>query len=270
MEISSLSPKGQITIISAMAASESEIQSSPAERALVLGIQLFRVVGGLLLVFFLIETLSSLSDLRLRNPTSELRFASQMTDRIPLGLLGMVLLLCHPRFLRKKPEAWALRLLGTLPMILAGFYLLLIPLTMNAAANYFRNVTANLGLQAEEQVKKVRAVRDTTMNLSPEQQQAMVDRYNRANSKKQPVDLAGFLKTLNDEVKASEARLEQERRSVIGSQERNLYTGQLIQSLKILAGAAAFFLVWKLTEWARPRGQIALGTELGAGRHRRG
>ena len=42
-----------------MAASESEIQSSPAERALVLGIQLFRVVGGLLLAFFLVERLGA-------------------------------------------------------------------------------------------------------------------------------------------------------------------------------------------------------------------
>lgn len=253
-----------------MAVSESEIQASPAERALVLGIQLFRVVGGLLFVYFLIESFSSVADLRLRNPTSELRFASQMTDRIPLGLLGLALLLCHPRFLRLKPEAIGLRILAALPLGLAVFYLLLIPLTMNASANFFRNITANLGLQTEEQVKKVRAVRDTTMNLAPEQQQAMVDRYNRANPKKTPVDLAGFLKTLNDEVKASEARLEQERRSVIGTQQRNLYTAQFVQSLKIFAGAVAFFFLWKLTEWARPRGQIALGTELGAGRHRRG
>ena len=101
-----------------MAVSESEIHSSPAERALVLGIQLFRVVGGLLFAFFLVECLSSLADLRLRNPTAELRFASQMTDRIPLGLLSFCLLLCHPRFLRAKPEALFLKILATLPIAL--------------------------------------------------------------------------------------------------------------------------------------------------------
>jgi len=253
-----------------MAVSESEIQVSPAERALVLGIRLFRFVGGLLLAFFLIECLSSLADLRLRNPASELRFASQMTDRIPLALLGLALLLCHPRFLRKKVEAAALRLLATLPLLLAAGYILLIPLTMFAAANFFRNATYGLEQQVEEQVKKVRAVRDATLNLSPDQQQAMVDNYNRANPKKKPVDLAGFIKTLNDEVKASEVRLEQERRNVIGTQQRNLYASQFVQSLKILLGAIAFFFLWKLTDWARPAGQMALGTELGAGRHRRG
>jgi len=253
-----------------MAVSESEIQVSPAERALVLGIRLFRFVGGLLLTFFLIECLSSLADLRLRNPASELRFASQMTDRIPLALLGLALLLCHPRFLRQKVEAAVLRALSTLSLLLAAGYILLIPLTMFAAANFFRNATYGLEQQVEEQVKKVRAVRDATLNLSPDQQQAMVDRYNRANPKKQPVDLPGFLKTLNDEVKASEARLEQERRKVIGTQQRNLYASQFVQSLKILLGATAFFFLWKLTGWARPAGQMALGTELGAGRHRRG
>lgn len=259
-----------MAIFRAMAVSESEIQVSPAERALVLGIQIFRVVGGLLLAFYALETLASLTDLRLRNPSAELRFASTMTDRIPLGLLGFSLLLCHPRFLRKKPEALLLNVIANLPIALALLYLILIPLTMNAAANLFRNAAANLGLQAEEQVKKVRAVRDTTMNLPVEQQESMVERYNRANPKKKPVDLPGFLKTLNDEVKASEARLEQERRSVLGTQQRTLYSSQFVQSLKCLVGAGAFFLVWKLTSWARGPGQAALGSELGAVRHRRG
>ena len=253
-----------------MPLSESEIQTSPAERALVLGIKLFRFTGGLLLAFFLIETFSSLVDLRLRDPASELRFASQMTDRIPLALLGLVLLLCHPRFLRKKIESSALRILATLPLVLAVGYLLLIPLTMFAAANFFRNATFGLAQQVEEQVKKVRAVRDATLNLSPEEQQAMVDRYNQANPKKQAVDVPGFLNTLNEEVRSSEARLEQERRKVMGTQQKNLYGAQLVQSLKILAGATAFFFLWRLTAWARPAGQSALGSELGAGRHRRG
>ena len=253
-----------------MPLSESEIQTSPAERALVLGIKLFRFTGGLLLAFFLMETLSSLADLRLRDPASELRFASQMTDRIPLALLGLVLLLCHPRFLRQKVESTALRILATLPLVLAVGYMLLIPLTMFAAANFFRNATFGLAQQVEEQVKKVRAVRDATLNLSQEQQQAMVDRYNQANPKRQAVDVPGFLKTLNEEVRSSEARLEQERRNVIGAQQRNLYASQFVQSLKILAGAMVFFFVWKLTGRARPAGQMALGTELGAGRYRRG
>ena len=141
---------------------------------------------------------------------------------------------------------------------------------MNAAANLFRNAAANLGLQAEEQARKVRTVRDTTMNPPVEQQEQMVEQYNRANPKKKPMDLQGFLKTLNDEVKVSETRLEQERRSVLGSQQRTLYASQFIQSLKCLLGAAAFFLLWKLSGWARASGQMALGTELGVGRHRRG
>lgn len=234
-----------------------------------LGIRLFRFVGGLLLTFFLIECFSSLADLRLRNPASELRFASQMTDRIPLALLGLALLLCHPRFIRQKVEATALRLLSTLPLFLAIGYLLLIPLTMFAAANFFRNATYGLEQQVEEQVKKVRAVRDATLNLSPDQQQAMVDRYNLANPKKQPVDLPGFLKTLSDEVKASEAKLEQERRNVIGAQQKNLYVSQFVQSLKVLLGAMAFFFLWKLTAWARPPGQATLRAEIGVSRHRR-
>jgi len=253
-----------------MALLESEVQSSPAERALVLGIRLFRLSGSLLLAFFLIETLGSLGELQLRNPLSELKFASQMTDRIPLAFLGIVFLLCHPRFIRKKPEATILVILSHLPAFLAALYLLLIPLAMNASANLFRNASFGLTNQVEEQVKKVRAVLDATLNLPPDQQQSMVDRYNQANPKKQPVDLAGFLKTLRDDVRASEERLEGERKSVLQAQKNNLYGAQFSQALKCLLGAGCLVLLWRNVGWVRRAGQSALGSELAAARHRRG
>ena len=230
-----------------MSFTPTEVQTSPAERALVLGIRLYRLAGVLLLAFFLIETFGSLGDLRLRDPISELKFSSQMTDRIPLSFLGIIFL----------------------PAVLAGFYLLLIPLAMNASANLFRNASYGLTNQVEEQVKKVRAVLNTTLSLTPEQQQGMVDRYNQANPKKQSVDLTGFLKTLRDEVKASEERLEAERKSVLQAQKKNLYSSQFLQALKCLLGSVCFFFLWKNVQWIRRSRQSTLGKEL-ATRHRQG
>jgi len=253
-----------------MAFSEADLQSSPAERALVLGVRLFRLAGGLLLTFFLIESFSSLAELQLRNPLSELKFASQMTDRIPLAFLGIVFLLCHPRFLRKKPEATMLLFLSHLPAFLAVIYLLLIPLAMNASANLFRNASFGVTSQVEEQVKKIRAVLDTTLGLPPEQQQGMVDRYNQANPKKQPVDLTEFIKTLRNEVRASEEKLDAERKTVLRDQKRNLYSAQFWQAMKCLLGSSALFFLWRNLGWVRRAGQSALGSELAASRHRRG
>lgn len=253
-----------------MADPESGISNSPGDRALTLGIPLFRLVGGVLFGFFLIGNFSSLLDLRLRDPVSEMRFSGQVTDRIPMALLSFALLFCHPRFLRKRFESKALRILANVPLVLAISYALLIPLTMFSAANYFRNATFGLEQQVEGQLKKVRAVRDATMNLPSDQQQIMVDRYNQANPKKQAVDLTGFLKTLDDETKAAEVRLEQDRRNAIGVEQKSLYGTQFVQSLKIFLGAAAFIILWKLIGWARPAGQATLGAELGFGRHRRG
>lgn len=250
-----------------MVASESEMKLGPAERAVVLGIRLFRFVGGLLLLFFIVDTFFSIMDLRLRDPASELRFASQMSDRIPLALLGLALLFCHPRFLRTKPEAVVLRFLAATPLLLAVLYILLVPLTTLAAANYFRYTTYGLDQMIEEQVKKMRTVRDATLKLSPDQQQTMVDRYNQSNPQKNQVDLTGFLKTLNDEVKASEAQFEQQRRKTIEAQQKNLYASQGVLLLKLVAGVIAFFYLWSLTRWARPIGQLELGSELGVGRH---
>lgn len=237
---------------------ESEMEIGPAERAVVLGIQLFRGLGILLLVFFVLGTLSSLMDLRLKNPTTELRFASQMTERIPLAFLGMVLLLCHPRFLRLKSEAWGLRLLTFFALGLAAFYLLLIPVTMNAGAQLFRNNSFQLGERIKEQVDRAKKVQEATLSLTPEQQEGMVARYNKGNPQKKPVTVKEFLRILDEEVKSQEAKLEQERRNLLNTQQRNLYTAQFIQSSQCFLGAVALVLLFLWTGWARPMGQYNL------------
>lgn len=246
-----------------MAISESEMKVGPAERAVVKGIQLFRGMGILLLAFFVLGTFSGLTDLRLKNPTSELRFATQMTDRMPMALLGMVLLFCHPRFLRVKAEALGLRFLSFSTIVFALFYLLLIPITMNAGAQLFRNNSFQLGERIKEQVERARRVQDATLSLTPEQQEGMVTRYNKSNSQKKPVTVKEFLQILNDEVKSQEAKLEQERLALLNAQQRNLYTAQFIQSAQCFLGAAAFVLLFVWTDWARPLGQQALGQSTG-------
>ena len=251
-----------------MPRSQSEIQIGPAERAVVLGIQLFRGLGILLLAFFVLGAFSSLTDLRLRNPATELRFASQMTDRIPLALLGMVLLLCHPRFLRKKAEALGLRYLTFAALALGAFYLLMIPMTMNAGAQIFRNNSFQLGERIKEQVERAKKVQEATLSLTPEQQEGMVTRYNKGNPQKKPVTVKEFLAILNEEVKSQEAKLEQERRSLLNTQQRNLFTAQFIQSAQCFLGAVAFGMLFWWTGWARPVGQYALRES--AGWQRRG
>ena len=252
-----------------MLRSESEIQISPAERALVLGIKLFRGLGILLLAFFVLGTISSFTDLRLRNPLTELRFSSAMTDRLPMALLGMVLLLCHPRFLRMKPEVWGLRILTHFALGLAAFYLLLIPITMNAGAQIFRNNSFQLGERIKEQVDRAKKVQEATLSLTPDQQEGMVARYNKGNPQKKPVTVKEFLQILDEEVKSQEAKLEQERKSLLNTQQRNLYTAQFIQSAQCFLGAAALVMLWLWTGWTRPLGQASLREELGVARSRR-
>ena len=251
-----------------MSRAEADIEIGPAERAVVLGIQLFRGLGILLLAFFVLGAFSSLTDLRLRNPATELRFASQMTDRIPLALLGMVLLLCHPRFLRKKAEALGLRYLTFAALALGAFYLLMIPMTMNAGAQIFRNNSFQLGERIKEQVERAKKVQEATLSLTPEQQEGMVTRYNKGNPQKKPVTVKEFLAILNEEVKSQEAKLEQERRSLLNTQQRNLFTAQFIQSAQCFLGAVAFGMLFWWTGWARPVGQYALRES--AGWQRRG
>lgn len=236
--------------------------TTPAERSVLAGIQIFRVMGGLLVAYYLVDGLGALFRLQLRDPSSELRFTASMSDRIPMGILGLALLFLHPRFIRIKAERILLMVLAWLPLVLAGMYLLLIPVSMNAAARLFRMSSYNLTAQTEEQVKKVRLVLETTLHLPEAEQQNMVNRYNAANAKKPPVDLATFLKNLKDEVQIQEDKLNQERQAVMGRQKKILYGSQFGYFLRSSLGIAALLFLWKSIAWARKDGQKRLGQSL--------
>lgn len=242
--------------------------NSPAERAVGAGIQILRIVGGLLVIFYLLEGMAALFGLELRNPASELRFTATMTDRIPMGVLGLGLLFLHPRFFRIKVERVILTMLAWLPLGLAAAYLLMIPISMNAAARLFQISSYNLTAQAEEQVKKVRLVLDNTLRLSEGEQQNMVNRYNAANPKKTPVELSAFIQNLRDEVQAQELKLDQERQAVLSQQKKSLYGSQFGQFFRSVIGAVALLMLWKATEWARTDGQKRLGQSLASSSRR--
>lgn len=231
------------------------------DRFLILGTRLFRAAGIFLVAMFVLETISSLLELRLRNPALESRFISRMADQIPVLLLGLVLLFCHPRYLTKKAEAWFLSWLSYAAMFVMAFYLLAIPIKMNAAIQIFRNNSFQVGERIKVQLERAKKVQETTLALSPEQQEQMVTRYNRANPRKKPIDVAEFLQLLDEEIKIQQAKLEQERKALLDSQQRSLYASQLLETCKCLLGAAGFFLVWKHAEWARPAGQKRLRPE---------
>jgi len=244
--------------------------TTPAERSVLAGIQILRVVGGLLVAYYLVDLAGALFNLQLRNPSSELRFTASMSDRIPMGILGLALLFLHPRFIRIKAERILLMVLAWVPLVLAGCYLLLIPVSMNAAARLFRISSYNLTAQTEEQVKKVRLVLETTLHLPESEQQNMVNRYNAANAKtkKPSVDLATFLQNLKDEVQLQEDKLNQERQAVMGRQKKILYGSQFGYFIRSSLGIAALLFLWKSVSWARKGGQKRLGQALATGGRR--
>lgn len=214
------------------------------------------------MVFFLTESIAALLSLQLRDPSSELRFCASMSDRIPLGILGLGLLFLHPRYFRIKAERLILMILAWVPLYLAGFYLVLIPVSMNAAARLFRISAYNLNAQMEEQLKRVKIVEETTCNLPEPEQQKMVTRYNTANAKKTPVDLPTFLQNLKDEVASQEQKLNQERQSVMNRQKKILFGTQFGQLIRSTLGIAALVFLWKAIGWARRDGQKRLGQGL--------
>lgn len=226
-----------------------------ADRFVVLSSRMFRILGIFMIGIFGLELFSALTELRLRNPSSEIRFTSRMTDQIPVLLLGMTLLLCHPRRLQLKVEAWFLSWLGYGALVAMAAYLLSIPITTNAAIQIFRNNAFQMNERIKIQLERAKKVQEATLALTPEQQQGMVLRYNRANPKKNPIEKEEFLQLLDEEIKMQEAKLEQERRSLLEAQEQGLYVRQFLQTAKCLLGSLILFLIWKYSAWARPSGQ---------------
>ena len=214
---------------------------------------ILRLVGyGLLLMAF-VDFVFLLIPFKLMNPAWEFQTMGAIVERIPVTLLGMVLVYYGERDDRAPVERIVLRWLSRLSLVVAVLLLLSIPLSITNSFRIYYQHKAGMNAQVvskvdvlqnfKEQLESVNTSQEITAILAKQSQQA-VKIPESVDPQKLKTDIIDSLQKNQDDLR--------DRFNVIRSQKRSMLLKNCIKwNLGALISACLFFAIWKTTLWAR-------------------
>ncbi len=214
---------------------------------------ILRLVGYGLLVMAVVDILFLLIPPQLMNPLWEFQTMGAIVERIPVTLLGIVLVYYGERSDRAPVENLILKGLSWLSMVAAILLLLMIPLNISNSYRIYhqQNATANAQFvsrkdaiqQFKEQLKAANS-KDEIGAILQQQAQQQVIIPDSVNTQKLKADILTNLQNNQDNITSQAQSFRAQKRSLLFKKCLRWNLGALIASI-------LFFLIWKSTDWAR-------------------
>jgi hypothetical protein len=214
---------------------------------------ILRLVGYGLLVMALVDILFLLIPPQLMNPVWEFQTMGAIIERIPVTLLGIVLVYYGERSDRAPIEKFILKWLSWLSLVVAILLVLMIPLSITDGFRIYYQHNAEVNHQFVGQIDTIQDFKDkfktansleaiaTVLQQKTEQQINIPD---SVDIKKLKSDIEKNLQTNQENLRAQAKSLRTEKRSLLLKNCLKWNLGALISSI-------LFFFIWKSTLWAR-------------------
>lgn len=214
---------------------------------------ILRLVGYGLLLMAAVDIFFLLIPPQLMNPIWEFETMGTLIERIPVTLLGVVLIFYGERSDRAPIETLLLKVASWLSLISAIFLLLMIPLSINNGFRIYHEQNAQVNAQFFNQKEAIYQYKEQ-LNLANSkeeiqkilQQQAKkrVEIPNSVNSQKLKTDIIQKLEKNQETISSQVNSFKNKKRTLILKKCLRWNLGGLISSI-------LFFLIWKSTGWAR-------------------
>ncbi|AFZ36285.1 hypothetical protein Sta7437_2760 [Stanieria cyanosphaera PCC 7437] len=213
---------------------------------------LIRLVGYGLLGLTFIDFISIILPLQLMNSVWELQTMGAFIERIPVPLLGIAFIYYGERNYRAPIENLLLRWLSYFSLILAIFFLLMVPLGINNTVRIelTNNAVINRELVAKvEQIDKFRN-KMTAANSSAEIQ-AILQKQSYQGKLPDKINAQEIKEQIILELNNTEKDLRKEIEAVRSKKRWDLLKKSIKWNLGALVASCLFFVIWKDTLWAR-------------------
>ena len=214
---------------------------------------ILRLVGYGLLLMALIDVLFLLIPLQLMNPLWEFQTVGAIVERLPVTLLGIVLVYYGEKSDRAPIEAVILKSLSWLSLAAAIFLLLVIPLNISNSFRIYHQHNASTNAQYVNQKDTIERFKSQLSDANSKdeisavlQQQAKqeVNIPDSVNTEQLKTNLLSNLQNNQDTITSQAQSFRKQKRSL-------LIKKCLKWNLGALIAAILFFLIWKSTGWAR-------------------
>lgn len=214
---------------------------------------ILRLVGYGLLGMAMVDILFLIIPPQLMNPLWEFQTMGAIVERIPVTLLGTVLVYYGERSDRAPIEAILLKCISWLTLVAAILMLLMIPLNISNSFRIYHqhNATANAQFvsqndtiqQFKEQLKAANS-KDEIEVVLQQQAKQQVTIPDSVDAEKLKTDILTSVQNNQDNITSQTQTFRAQKRSLLLKKCLKWNLGALIASI-------LFFLIWKSTGWAR-------------------
>ncbi len=216
-----------------------------------LSIYRLRLVGYGLLLFALADTLLVLYPPQFTDTAWELQTMGAIVERLPVPLLGLVMVFFGEDYERNRLEDIFLKIVSWFSLLLAIAFLLLVPLGINNTLRLNAENNQNIQAQAQQRQAELEAVETQVNQSGPEQLRELAVELNRMGL---PVDTSKPQELKADilaRVATAKERLPGQTQATRNSQRQLLFKNSFKWNLGALIGSILFFYIWRGTGWAR-------------------
>ena len=214
---------------------------------------ILRLVGYGLLTMALVDFIFLLIPFKLMNPAWEFQTMGAIVERIPVTLLGMMLVYYGERDYRAPIERFLLRWLSRLSLVAAILLVLMIPLSITKSFRIYYQHNAGINAQVVSKVDVLQSFKQQleTANSSQEIEGIIAKQSQKPINIPESVDPQKLKTDIINSLQENQDRLRDRAKSLRSEQKGMLLKNCIKWNLGALISACLFFFIWKSTLWAR-------------------
>jgi hypothetical protein len=214
---------------------------------------ILRLVGYGLLLMALVDLIFLLIPFKFMNPVWEFQTMGAIIERIPVTLLGIMLIYYGERSDRAPIERFLLRWLSRLSLVAAILLVLMIPLSITNSFRIYYQHQAGINSTVVHQVDLLHSFQEQlkTANSTEEIAQIIEKQSPKPINIPKSVNLQKLKTDIINSLQENQDNLRQQARSMSSKQQGILLKNCIKWNLGALISACLFFFIWKSTLWAR-------------------
>lgn len=211
-------------------------------------ITLLRILGYALLVLALFDIVEMFIPPNFMNPVWEFQTLGALVERVPVPLIGLVLVFFGELYSRTKWEFPILKLISWLTLLFAVLFILLIPLGIVNTVRLSSQSSTQINTISTQQVSQAEQVEKQLNQATPEQINNIIKSQGRSSDGKNPQELKSQLLS---EVSQAKKKIKSQAELTQSLQGLKLLKTSVKWNLGALVSGTLFFMLWKQTNWAR-------------------
>ncbi len=216
---------------------------------------LFRWIGYGLLIFSFFDTISIFIPPDFLNPGWEFQTIGQLVERVPVPLIGMVLVFYGEKLGRKKWEIPLVKLLSWLTVLFAAIFFLLAPLGIINTVRLNNRSNAQIDTEMKQRTEQIAQVKDLLAKAStPAEMQDLISRLDtqgRAPNITDSQQIDEIKKQVSEVISQAETTMQTQAQEAKSNRQISLFKNSIKWNIGALVSGALFVFLFTGTAWAR-------------------